>query len=119
MRSVSIAFSASGDTVPRVVVVDNASPDASCDVIRRWAARHAGRVSFAEAEVGAIARSDSWLTLLRAPVNGGFAYATNRALEVLLADLRSICSGCSILTRALRPMPLRITPAPGPMGISH
>ena len=46
---------ASGDTVPRVVVVDNASPDASCDVIRRWAARHAGRVSFAEAEVGAIA----------------------------------------------------------------
>ena len=31
-------------------------------------------------------RSDCWLTLLRAPVNGGFAYGSNRALELLLED---------------------------------
>lgn len=70
----------------RVVVVDNASTDASCDAIRQWAASHAGQVDFAEAETGTITHSDSWLTLLRNPVNAGFAHACNRALELLMAD---------------------------------
>lgn len=70
----------------RVVVVDNASPDDTCAIIRTWAAKHASRITFAEAGVGELAQATAWLTLLHAPRNGGFAYATNRALEALLAD---------------------------------
>jgi len=71
---------------PRIVVVDNASDDASVDVIRAWAAAMAGRVDFAEADFDSMAPPERWLTLLRAPVNRGFAYGTNRALEMLLRD---------------------------------
>lgn len=69
----------------RVVVVDNASDDETVPVIRNWAAAH-DVLTFAEAAVGELARAEADLTLLRAPANGGFAYATNRALEALRAD---------------------------------
>ena len=70
----------------RVVLVDNASPDDSCEVVRRWAAANLDPAEFAEAGLGEISRADRWLTLIRAPKNGGFAYGTNRAIELLLAD---------------------------------
>lgn len=67
----------------KVVVVDNCSPDATCEAIRAWAAEHLGDGDFAEGTEG---MTTAWLTLLRAPVNGGFARGTNMALRVLLAD---------------------------------
>lgn len=70
----------------RVVITDNASDDETLEVIRKWAADNSGAVSFEEAAVGELAEPIGWLTLLRSPVNGGFAYATNRGLELLLAD---------------------------------
>lgn len=69
----------------RVVVTDNASDDDTLEAIRRWASARAG-LAFAEGAVGEIARPEADLTLLRAPVNRGFAYATNRGIELLLAD---------------------------------
>jgi GT2 family glycosyltransferase len=70
----------------RIVVVDNASADGTVAAIRAWAGRHAGAVSFAESAVGELPVAQADLTLLHAPFNGGFAYATNHALEVLRAD---------------------------------
>lgn len=67
----------------KVVVVDNCSPDGTCEAIRAWAAEHLAESDFAE---GTTIPSDPWLTLLRAPVNGGFARGTNAALRVLLTD---------------------------------
>ncbi|QIG54015.1 glycosyltransferase family 2 protein [Altererythrobacter sp. BO-6] len=67
----------------KVVVVDNCSPDMTCEAIRAWAAEHLGDGEFAEGTEG---MTTAWLTLLRAPVNGGFARGTNMALRVLLAD---------------------------------
>lgn len=75
---------ASRAEIARVVITDNASNDATCAVIRDWA--KANNVSLSEAEAPLHQAPETWLTLLHAPVNGGFAYATNRALEALLAD---------------------------------
>ncbi len=69
----------------RAVVVDNASPDGTVDAVRQWAIAHP-QVGFAEGAVGEIDRAEADLTLLRSSLNGGFAYASNRGLEVLLAD---------------------------------
>lgn len=77
---------ASKDTITKVVITDNASTDDTCRVINEWAASHDGTVSFASGEVGQITQADAWLTLLKSPVNGGFAYGTNRSLEALYAD---------------------------------
>lgn len=70
----------------RVVLADNASPDDSCAAVRAWARDNLAPHDFAEAESGEIGRAQAWLTLLRSPANGGFAHATNRALELLKAD---------------------------------
>lgn len=67
----------------KVVVVDNCSPDATCEAIRAWAAEHLAEGEFAE---GAEGMATAWLTLVHAPVNGGFARGTNAALRLLLAD---------------------------------
>lgn len=87
----------------RVVVVDNNSADASCQAVRDWAS---GRVAyahppdsplaeapqvdkpvdFAEGTTEAPPTGTARLTLLRAPVNGGFAYAINHGLRFLLGD---------------------------------
>lgn len=72
--------------VAKVVVTDNASKDDTCERIRRWAS--ANKVSFAEADIGSVQSTDCWLTLVHSPVNGGFAYATNRGIELLLKDPR-------------------------------
>lgn len=70
----------------RIVVLDNCSSDDTCGTIRQWAAEHSETMSFEEAELGEIDRAQADLTLLRAPINGGFAYGTNRAIELLLGD---------------------------------
>jgi len=55
----------------RVLVVDNNSGDGSADLI--------------DAEIVRQGWS-GWVRVLRAPVNGGFAYGNNRALEAALSD---------------------------------
>ena len=70
--------------ISKVVVTDNDSGDGTCAAIRTWAAQNG--VSFAEGKVGELREPTAWLTLLNSPVNGGFAYATNRSIEVLQAD---------------------------------
>lgn len=80
------SIAASQGVRPRIVVVDNASPDATCATVRGWAASRSPGLSFAEARVGALDRADADVTLLRAPVNGGFAFAVNRGIEVLRTD---------------------------------
>jgi len=70
----------------RLVVLDNASSDATLQRIRDWAHGQPPGFTFEEAAVGAIAVARADLTLLRSGLNGGFAFATNRCLEVLLAD---------------------------------
>lgn len=80
------ALFASVDVRLRVVVVDNASDDATAEMVRQWVRERTEALTFAEAAVGELGRAKADLTLLRAPVNGGFAYATNRGLESLLAD---------------------------------
>ena len=72
------------EDIGRIVITDNASGDATCETIRNWAA--ARDISFAEAASGAPSAPAAWLTLLHSPINGGFAYATNRGLEWLLRD---------------------------------
>lgn len=70
--------------VEKVVITDNASHDASREVIRQWAEHN--NVSYSEAPVGGMRHTTTWLTLLVSPVNGGFAYSTNRSLELLKSD---------------------------------
>ncbi len=70
----------------RIIITDNASDDETLDVIRRWAADNLDAMDFEEATVGELTAPNSWLTLQKSGVNGGFAYATNRSLEVLLGD---------------------------------
>lgn len=86
----------------RVVVVDNASTDDTCARIRGWAS---GTEAFvrpsdsplppgaAVAKPIAFAEHDALppgggaaLTLLRAPVNGGYAYGCNLAIACLMTD---------------------------------
>lgn len=80
------SLAASHDARLRIVVLDNASDDATVERIREWAAAQPEGYTFAEGAVGEIACARADLTLLRSAVNGGFAYGTNRCLEVLLAD---------------------------------
>lgn len=90
----------------RVVVVDNASTDGSCEMIRRWVGNrfdlaHIGphddlppstgrMLSFAEydratAEAGGELTNDAFLTLVRSPENLGFAGGNNVGLRFVLA----------------------------------
>ncbi|WP_108788941.1 glycosyltransferase [Erythrobacter sp. Alg231-14] len=72
--------------VERVVITDNDSPDNTRATIRQWAKENSEAVTFEEGDVGSLTGSKSWLVLLNSDVNGGFAYATNRSIEVLQAD---------------------------------
>lgn len=67
----------------RVVVTDNCSTDDTPNLIRDWAARNSDRITFEEVAVGETASANADLTLLRSPVNGGFAYASNAGLRLL------------------------------------
>lgn len=67
-----------------VVICENASPDASADVIREWAV--ANGVAIGESDAGEAAPAEGglpWLTLLRAPRNLGFAGGVNAGLAWL------------------------------------
>ena len=70
----------------RIVVLDNASSDETLAAIRAWASTQPEGFRFEEADLGAIGVARADLTLLRSPVNGGFAYGTNCCLKLLLAD---------------------------------
>lgn len=85
----------------RIVVVDNASPDATDQAVLNWAS---GRVPFVPPDDWPLppappvakplslcfaddpAAPDADITLLRSSVNGGFAYAVNAGLRLLLQD---------------------------------
>jgi len=70
----------------KAVVLDNASTDDTLAVIRKWAAAQPAGFRYEEAELGAITTPRADLTVLRSPVNGGFAYGTNCCLKLLLTD---------------------------------
>ena len=70
----------------KVVVLDNASSDGTLAAIRNWANTQPAGFTFEEAELGSISEARADLTVLRSPVNGGFAYGTNHCLKLLLAD---------------------------------
>jgi GT2 family glycosyltransferase len=94
---------AAGQEGLRVVVVDNHSRDSTCQVVTDWASGQspfqrrdncplpaAGvvpkPVAMRDAAVGDAMPTRAALTLLRSPVNGGYAYAVNLGLQLLLAD---------------------------------
>jgi GT2 family glycosyltransferase len=87
----------------RVVVVDNNSADASCEVVLDWASGRkpfqprtnsplpamqtvAKPVDVVDATTDAPPVAPAPLTLLRSAFNGGYAYAVNQGLKLLLAD---------------------------------
>src|SRR6056297_1863534 len=70
--------------VVRVVVVDNASTDATIQTIRDWAADRA--INFQDISVRASGPPKAQCTLMRSDVNLGFAGAVNLGLEAQLAD---------------------------------
>lgn len=67
----------------RVVVTDNCCTDETVPLIRDWAQRNADRITFEETSLGETVSANADLTLLRSPVNGGFAYASNAGLRLL------------------------------------
>ena len=92
---------ASKDVALHVVVVDNKSDDDTLKVVEDWAAGRPFRrrpepppipigpapkpVPVVERAPGDAAADAGMLTLVRSPVNGGFAYAVNLGLKALLA----------------------------------
>lgn len=69
----------------RIAVCDNASPDDSIAVVTGWA-QHQG-VSFTQVAAGDYPSADqSWLTLIKAPQNLGFAGGVNLGLSWFLAQ---------------------------------
>lgn len=69
----------------RVVVVDSASRDDSVARIQAWAVAHGISAQTQEPVAAAEIASDSWLTVLRAASNRGFAIGNNLGLRFLKA----------------------------------
>lgn len=73
----------------RVAVTDNASGDDTVALVRGWAARRSGldpAFRFAELPAATGDAPSAELTLLRSPVNGGYAHGVNAGLRLLLRD---------------------------------
>lgn len=70
--------------VVRVVVVDNASTDATVQIIRDWAAERAS--SFQEVSLQASVQPKAQCTLIRSDVNRGFAGGVNLGLKAQMVD---------------------------------
>lgn len=68
----------------RVVICDNASTDATVQVVQEWSAER--RTDFAEMSVPAAGQPTADFTLLRSSKNLGFAGGVNRGLEFMLRD---------------------------------
>jgi len=69
----------------RVTIADNASSDETPSLVRNWAARHPA-VAFEERAADAARLPSAALTLIRSPVNGGYAHGVNLGLSHLLRD---------------------------------
>ncbi len=76
---------ASEDVDLRIALCDNASPDDTVDVIRDWAVQRGLNLAEIAPEEAASGTTAS-LTLIRLPLNLGFAGGTNAALRHLVAD---------------------------------
>lgn len=72
-----------GETL-RIVIVDNASTDATIQVVRDWAAERLS--SFQDIRVQTSGQLTAQCTLIRSDVNLGFAGGVNRGLEAQMAD---------------------------------
>lgn len=93
-----VSLAASSHASLKIVVCDNASPDASADVVRRWASESSIVVEAEKGENGGflevaleegLAFRDRRLpvcTLLRLPSNLGFAGGVNAGLKLLRQD---------------------------------
>jgi len=77
---------ASTGAVLRIVVTDNQSQDDTVAAITTWAAAQGADFTFVLATADSIAPPSAALTLLRSPVNGGYAHGVNSGLTLLLAD---------------------------------
>lgn len=84
------AAAAVDGTSMRVVVVDNASPDASVEVVDDWASGSAAYVPPADLPFAHVPAPkpvpEGQVVILRAGVNGGFAAGVNIGLSHLFAD---------------------------------
>jgi GT2 family glycosyltransferase len=84
------SLSRSDHTAIRIVVCDNASPDQTRDVIRDWAATKALQFQELAADKMASAASapatSAAVTLLKCPVNTGYAGAANQGIHFLQQD---------------------------------
>lgn len=66
----------------RVIVVDNKSPDNSIETVVTWASRNGLDINDVEVGSAQAPRSElPWLTLLRSPLNKGFAGGVNEGLR--------------------------------------
>ncbi|MQX38425.1 glycosyltransferase family 2 protein [Roseospira navarrensis] len=70
----------------RIVICDNASPDDSVATVRAWAETNG--VSIHETADPDTQGPDTMVTLIHAPVNGGFAAGINHGLRYALEDPR-------------------------------
>lgn len=73
----------------RAAVTDNASDDATVELVREWAGWRAASdaaFSFAELPAGSAAAPTATLTLLRSDCNGGYGYGVNAGLRLLMRD---------------------------------
>src|SRR6056297_1745634 len=72
----------------RIIICDNASPDESVVMLRRFAAEiDIPLLELVEGELAPVKKlPDTGITILRLPVNGGFAAGANAGLRLLLKE---------------------------------
>jgi GT2 family glycosyltransferase len=67
----------------KVIVVDNASADETCEVVRRWGRTGQQFIELPSASESASVLTAAHLILVRSPVNAGFAGGVNTGLRLL------------------------------------